>query len=194
MSLFLLFPTLLFAAPRVSPSFALTLSSPSHHFISFWSVKLLLFSPETHPKPRDQVFSPYCVSLLVFFYSLPYSYSLLLTHSLSFSVLLYHFPFSLSLSVAKAIVMIAVALLSPLFVPSWSSGQFLNGSYCSFEDGLCGWQTIAGKGPSWRSQSSLPKGLRPSCPSSGILNKAFSELNLCLVLLYVTTIRQTIFI
>ncbi|XP_031435669.2 ALK tyrosine kinase receptor [Clupea harengus] len=48
-----------------------------------------------------------------------------------------------------------------------SCRQFLNGSYCSFEDGLCGWQTIAGKGPSWRSQSSLPKGLRPSCPSSG---------------------------
>uniref|UniRef100_A0A6Q2YL48 Tyrosine-protein kinase receptor n=1 Tax=Esox lucius TaxID=8010 RepID=A0A6Q2YL48_ESOLU len=44
--------------------------------------------------------------------------------------------------------------------------QFLNGSYCSFEDGECGWQPIAAKGSSWMRVHALPKGVRPSCPSS----------------------------
>ncbi|TNN69977.1 ALK tyrosine kinase receptor [Liparis tanakae] len=28
--------------------------------------------------------------------------------------------------------------------------HFLNGSYCSFEEGECGWQPVAGRGLSWR--------------------------------------------
>ncbi|CDQ74248.1 unnamed protein product [Oncorhynchus mykiss] len=44
--------------------------------------------------------------------------------------------------------------------------QFLNGSYCSFEDGECGWQPIAAKGSSWRRVRTIPKKVRPSCPSS----------------------------
>ncbi|XP_023990852.1 ALK tyrosine kinase receptor-like [Salvelinus sp. IW2-2015] len=44
--------------------------------------------------------------------------------------------------------------------------QFLNGSYCSFEDGECGWQPTAAKGSSWRRVHTPPKGVRPSCSSS----------------------------
>ncbi|KAL0969873.1 hypothetical protein UPYG_G00233580 [Umbra pygmaea] len=44
--------------------------------------------------------------------------------------------------------------------------QFLSGSYCSFEDGECGWQPIAVKGSSWRRVQTLPKAVQPSCPSS----------------------------
>ncbi|CAB1331332.1 unnamed protein product [Coregonus sp. 'balchen'] len=42
----------------------------------------------------------------------------------------------------------------------WLLGQFLNGSYCSFEDGECGWQPIAAKGTSWRRVRTLPKRVR----------------------------------
>ncbi|KAM6973436.1 ALK tyrosine kinase receptor [Aplochiton taeniatus] len=44
---------------------------------------------------------------------------------------------------------------------------FLNGSYCSFEEGECSWQSITGRGPSWRRLQTPPKAARPSCPSSG---------------------------
>ncbi|XP_020325933.2 ALK tyrosine kinase receptor [Oncorhynchus kisutch] len=44
--------------------------------------------------------------------------------------------------------------------------QFLIGSYCSFEDGECGWQPTAAKGSSWRRVHTPPKGVRPSCSSS----------------------------
>ncbi|XP_044021897.1 ALK tyrosine kinase receptor isoform X3 [Siniperca chuatsi] len=45
--------------------------------------------------------------------------------------------------------------------------HFLNGSYCSFEEGECGWQSITGRGLSWRRLQSPPKATRQSCPSSG---------------------------
>ncbi|XP_029350160.1 ALK tyrosine kinase receptor-like [Echeneis naucrates] len=45
--------------------------------------------------------------------------------------------------------------------------HFLNGSYCSFEEGECGWQSIMGRGFSWRRVQSPAKGTRQSCPSSG---------------------------
>ncbi|XP_026876358.2 ALK tyrosine kinase receptor [Electrophorus electricus] len=45
--------------------------------------------------------------------------------------------------------------------------QFLNGSYCSFEEGDCGWQSVSSRSPYRRVHLSLPKGLRNSCPSSG---------------------------
>ncbi|TKS86277.1 ALK tyrosine kinase receptor [Collichthys lucidus] len=45
--------------------------------------------------------------------------------------------------------------------------HFLNGSYCSFEDGECSWQSITGRGLSWRRIQSPAKATRHSCPSSG---------------------------
>ncbi|XP_034381036.1 ALK tyrosine kinase receptor [Cyclopterus lumpus] len=45
--------------------------------------------------------------------------------------------------------------------------HFLNGSYCSFEEGECGWQSAAGRGLSWRRLQSPAKSTRQSCPSSG---------------------------
>ncbi|KAM3595297.1 uncharacterized protein V6R79_021199 [Siganus canaliculatus] len=45
--------------------------------------------------------------------------------------------------------------------------HFLNGSYCSFEEGECGWQPITGRGLSWRRLRSPTKATRQSCPSSG---------------------------
>ncbi|CAJ1074058.1 ALK tyrosine kinase receptor isoform X1 [Xyrichtys novacula] len=45
--------------------------------------------------------------------------------------------------------------------------QFLNGSYCSFEDSECGWQPITGRGHSWRRLQSPSKATRQSCPTSG---------------------------
>ncbi|XP_029972923.1 ALK tyrosine kinase receptor isoform X2 [Salarias fasciatus] len=45
--------------------------------------------------------------------------------------------------------------------------RFLNGSYCSFEDGDCSWQPASGRGLSWRKFRSLPKATRQSCPASG---------------------------
>nr|XP_020498778.1 ALK tyrosine kinase receptor-like [Labrus bergylta] len=45
--------------------------------------------------------------------------------------------------------------------------QFLNGSYCSFEESECGWQSITGRGHSWRRVQSPSKATRQSCPSSG---------------------------
>uniref|UniRef100_UPI0037E7BB8D ALK tyrosine kinase receptor n=1 Tax=Semicossyphus pulcher TaxID=241346 RepID=UPI0037E7BB8D len=45
--------------------------------------------------------------------------------------------------------------------------QFLNGSYCSFEEGECAWQSIMGRGHSWRRLQSPSKASRQSCPSSG---------------------------
>ncbi|XP_027130698.1 ALK tyrosine kinase receptor isoform X3 [Larimichthys crocea] len=45
--------------------------------------------------------------------------------------------------------------------------HFLNGSYCSFEDGECSWQSITGRGLSWRRIQSPAKATRQSCPSSG---------------------------
>lgn len=47
-----------------------------------------------------------------------------------------------------------------------SSGHFLNGSYCSFEEGECSWQSITGRGLSWRRLQS-PANTRQACPSSG---------------------------
>ncbi|KAM4624966.1 ALK tyrosine kinase receptor [Polymixia lowei] len=44
---------------------------------------------------------------------------------------------------------------------------FLNGSYCSFEEGECSWQSITGRGLSWRRLQSPAKAAKPSCPSSG---------------------------
>ncbi|XP_015246381.1 PREDICTED: ALK tyrosine kinase receptor-like isoform X2 [Cyprinodon variegatus] len=43
--------------------------------------------------------------------------------------------------------------------------RFLNGSYCSFEEGDCSWQSVPGRSLSWR--RSPFKGSRQSCPSSG---------------------------
>ncbi|XP_028294863.1 ALK tyrosine kinase receptor [Gouania willdenowi] len=45
--------------------------------------------------------------------------------------------------------------------------HFVNGSYCSFEDGECGWQPITSRGLSWRRLKSPAKANRQSCPSSG---------------------------
>uniref|UniRef100_A0A3Q3PYZ0 Tyrosine-protein kinase receptor n=1 Tax=Monopterus albus TaxID=43700 RepID=A0A3Q3PYZ0_MONAL len=45
--------------------------------------------------------------------------------------------------------------------------HFLNGSYCSFEEGECSWQSITGRGLSWRRLQSPAKATRQSCPSSG---------------------------
>ncbi|XP_062413159.1 ALK tyrosine kinase receptor isoform X2 [Pungitius pungitius] len=44
---------------------------------------------------------------------------------------------------------------------------FLNGSYCSFEEGQCGWHPVAGRGLSWRRLGAPAKASRTSCPSSG---------------------------
>ncbi|XP_023208278.1 ALK tyrosine kinase receptor isoform X3 [Xiphophorus maculatus] len=44
--------------------------------------------------------------------------------------------------------------------------NFLNGSYCSFEEGDCSWQSVPGRNLSWRRSPS--KGTRQSCPSSGV--------------------------
>lgn len=59
--------------------------------------------------------------------------------------------------------------LSPLIysLPCLSPGHFLNGSYCSFEEGECSWQSITGHGLSWRRLQSPAKATRQSCPSSG---------------------------
>ncbi|XP_041827228.1 ALK tyrosine kinase receptor isoform X2 [Melanotaenia boesemani] len=45
--------------------------------------------------------------------------------------------------------------------------HFLNGSYCSFEEGECSWQSVAGRGLSWRRFQSPAKATRQNCPSSG---------------------------
>uniref|UniRef100_H3CU29 Tyrosine-protein kinase receptor n=1 Tax=Tetraodon nigroviridis TaxID=99883 RepID=H3CU29_TETNG len=45
--------------------------------------------------------------------------------------------------------------------------DFLNGSYCSFEDGDCSWKPIAGRTLSWKRLQSSAKPPRQSCPSSG---------------------------
>ncbi|XP_047467346.1 ALK tyrosine kinase receptor isoform X2 [Mugil cephalus] len=45
--------------------------------------------------------------------------------------------------------------------------RFLNGSYCSFEEGECHWQSITGRGLSWKRIQSPAKASRQSCPSSG---------------------------
>lgn len=52
-------------------------------------------------------------------------------------------------------------------VSCFSPGHFLNGSYCSFEEGECSWQSITGRGLSWRRLQSPAKATRQSCPSSG---------------------------
>nr|XP_057947022.1 ALK tyrosine kinase receptor isoform X1 [Doryrhamphus excisus] len=45
--------------------------------------------------------------------------------------------------------------------------RFLNGSYCSFEEGEYSWQSIMGHGVSWRRLQPSAKATRQSCPSSG---------------------------
>ncbi|KAI5618794.1 ALK tyrosine kinase receptor [Silurus asotus] len=45
--------------------------------------------------------------------------------------------------------------------------QFLNGSYCSFEEDDCGWQMVSSKSLYKAVHLSLPKRLTNSCPSSG---------------------------
>ncbi|KAF4084330.1 hypothetical protein AMELA_G00127450 [Ameiurus melas] len=45
--------------------------------------------------------------------------------------------------------------------------QFLNGSYCSFEEDDCGWQLVSSKTLYKGVHLSLPKRLTNSCPSSG---------------------------
>ncbi|XP_014192765.1 ALK tyrosine kinase receptor [Haplochromis burtoni] len=45
--------------------------------------------------------------------------------------------------------------------------RFLNGSYCSFEEGECSWQSITGRGLSWKRLQSPVKATRQTCPSSG---------------------------
>lgn len=47
------------------------------------------------------------------------------------------------------------------------AGQFLNGSYCSFEEDDCGWQMISSKSVYKGVHLSLPKRLTNTCPSSG---------------------------
>lgn len=54
-----------------------------------------------------------------------------------------------------------------------SSGHFLNGSYCSFKDGDCGWKPISGRGPSWRRSQTPLKGTKQSCSSSGSRKTSF---------------------
>ncbi|XP_031694372.1 ALK tyrosine kinase receptor-like [Anarrhichthys ocellatus] len=49
----------------------------------------------------------------------------------------------------------------------FSPGHFLNGSYCTFEEGECGWQSVPGRGLSWRRLQSPAKATKQSCPSSG---------------------------
>ncbi|KAF7653444.1 hypothetical protein LDENG_00082740, partial [Lucifuga dentata] len=45
--------------------------------------------------------------------------------------------------------------------------HFLTGSYCSFEDSDCSWQSVTARGLSWRRLHSPSKATRQSCPSSG---------------------------
>ncbi|KAJ8289171.1 hypothetical protein COCON_G00018300 [Conger conger] len=45
--------------------------------------------------------------------------------------------------------------------------RFLNGTYCSFEDGDCGWRPVSLRGPKWRVTEAQPGGATPRCPSSG---------------------------
>ncbi|KAJ8340994.1 hypothetical protein SKAU_G00332850 [Synaphobranchus kaupii] len=45
--------------------------------------------------------------------------------------------------------------------------QFLNGTYCSFEDGDCGWRPVSPRGPKWRVIEAQPGGATPGCPFSG---------------------------
>ncbi|KAF5889885.1 leukocyte tyrosine kinase receptor-like, partial [Clarias magur] len=45
--------------------------------------------------------------------------------------------------------------------------QFLNGSYCSFEEDDCGWQMVSSKSLYKGVHLSLPKSLTNGCPSSG---------------------------
>ncbi|KAK0132562.1 ALK tyrosine kinase receptor [Merluccius polli] len=44
---------------------------------------------------------------------------------------------------------------------------FLSGSYCSFEEGDCGWRSVTGRGATWRRLQTPVKPSRLSCPSSG---------------------------
>lgn len=60
-----------------------------------------------------------------------------------------------------------ITLIYFLLSLSRSPGHFLNGSYCSFEEGECSWQLITGRGLSWRRLQSPTKANRQSCPSSG---------------------------
>ncbi|KAJ8289591.1 hypothetical protein GJAV_G00003070 [Gymnothorax javanicus] len=45
--------------------------------------------------------------------------------------------------------------------------QFLNGTYCSFEDSDCGWQPVSLRVPKWRVADSQPGGAKPGCAYSG---------------------------
>nr|XP_046269410.1 leukocyte tyrosine kinase receptor [Scatophagus argus] len=45
--------------------------------------------------------------------------------------------------------------------------HFLNGSYCSFEEGECSWKSISSRGLSWKRLQPPSKATRQSCPSSG---------------------------
>ncbi|KAI1895174.1 hypothetical protein AGOR_G00103580 [Albula goreensis] len=45
--------------------------------------------------------------------------------------------------------------------------QFMNGSYCSFDDGDCGWEVVTARGPRWRVFRSQPAAATLSCPFSG---------------------------
>lgn len=64
--------------------------------------------------------------------------------------------------------------LLPWYILSFlSPGRFLNGSYCSFEEGECSWQSITGRGLSWKRLQSPVKATRQTCPSSGSSDTAF---------------------
>ncbi|KAL4624274.1 ALK tyrosine kinase receptor [Arapaima gigas] len=45
--------------------------------------------------------------------------------------------------------------------------HFISGSYCSFEDGDCGWHSVSPRGPSWKVLESKPGGGTPVCQSQG---------------------------
>ncbi|XP_024910865.1 ALK tyrosine kinase receptor [Cynoglossus semilaevis] len=47
--------------------------------------------------------------------------------------------------------------------------HFLNGTYCSFEEGECSWRSAAVHGFSWRRVQFKTKAIRRSCPSSGYM-------------------------
>lgn len=72
-------------------------------------------------------------------------------------------------------LLICVAPPDVFYLFCLPSGQFLNGSYCSFEDGECGWKPISGRGLSWRRAQTPGKVTRQSCSSSGSRKHQFCQ-------------------
>uniref|UniRef100_A0A3B3QJ29 Tyrosine-protein kinase receptor n=1 Tax=Paramormyrops kingsleyae TaxID=1676925 RepID=A0A3B3QJ29_9TELE len=50
--------------------------------------------------------------------------------------------------------------------------HFISGSYCSFEAGDCGWQSVSPRGPSWKLQASEPGAPATSCQPRGTVMAA----------------------